>query len=159
MIKELTKKLQNLRLIVIGDGIMKKEMEDLTVNLGIKKDVYFKGRLSDNEVADIVSASWLNIHTSTTEGWGISIIEAAACGTPTVAYDVPGVHDSVQDGMIGIKVQDEDRSALVEASYKILKNPEKWWASSIEVSKNYSWEKSSESWGMKINKIMNRHTY
>ena len=43
MIKELTKKLQNLRLIVIGDGIMKKEMENLAVSLGIEKDVYFKG--------------------------------------------------------------------------------------------------------------------
>ncbi|WMT49136.1 MAG: glycosyltransferase family 4 protein [Thermoplasmatales archaeon] len=159
LIRELSKRLQNLRLIVIGDGIMKKEMEDLTVSLGIEKDVYFKGRLSDNEVADIVSASWLNIHTSTTEGWGISIIEAAASGTPTVAYDVPGVHDSVQEGMNGIRVNDGDRSALVEASYKILKSPEKWWASSIEVAKNYSWEKSSELWGLKINEILNKHTY
>ena len=157
--RELTKKIQNLKLIVIGDGIMKKEMENLAVSLGIEKDVYFKGRLADNEVADIVSASWLNIHTSTTEGWGISIIEAAASGTPTVAYDVPGVHDSVQDGMNGIKIQDGDRSALVEASYKILKCPEKWWAYSIEVAKDYSWEKSSESWRIKINEIMNRHAY
>lgn len=54
--RELTKRLQNLRLIVFDDEIMRKEMEDLTVSLGIEKNIYFNGRLVDSEVTEIVSA-------------------------------------------------------------------------------------------------------
>lgn len=56
LMRELTKRLQNLRLIVFDDEIMRKEMEDLTVSLGIEKNIYFNGRLVDSEVTEIVSA-------------------------------------------------------------------------------------------------------
>lgn len=81
-----------------------------------------------------------------TEGWGFSILEASAAGTPTVAYDVPGVADAVEDGINGIKVRDGDREALTKAALSILRDPEKWWSSSLEVAKKYSWDITPARW-------------
>ena len=108
--------------------------------------VEFTGRISSEELADIVASSWLNIHTSITEGWGYSILEASSAGTPTVAYDVPGVRDAVEDGLNGIKVKDGNRKALADAAYSILANSEKWWSSSVKVAQKYSWDKTTEQW-------------
>jgi glycosyltransferase involved in cell wall biosynthesis len=108
--------------------------------------VEFTGRISNKELSDIVASSWLNVHTSVTEGWGFSILEASAAGTPTVAYDVSGVTDAVEDGLNGIKVKDGNREALYDAAYSILSAPEKWWSSSIEVAQKYSWDKTVDLW-------------
>ena len=88
-----------------------------------------------------------------TEGWGLSILEASAAGTPTVAYGVPGVRDAVEDGLNGMKVEDGNRDALADAAFSILKNPERWWSSSVEVAKKYSWDKTAELWEKLITEI------
>ena len=59
---------------------------------------------------------------------------------------MPGVSDAVEGELNGIKVKDGDRKALLEAALTILCDPEKWWFSSIEVSKKYSWDKTTELW-------------
>ena len=74
------------------------------------------------------------------------ILEASASGTPTVAFNVPGVRDVIEDQINGIKVKDGDREALLEAAFEILSNPKKWWFSSTEIAKKYSWEKTCEIW-------------
>ena len=150
VVKELLNRIETVKLTVIGDGVLKSEMEKLASQLGIEKYISFTGRLEDEEVAKIVSESWLNIHSSTTEGWGISIIEAASSSTPTVAYKVPGIVDSIEDGKNGIKVKDGDRQALINAAYEILNNPINWWATSLEVAKKYTWAKAAESWENQI---------
>lgn len=99
LLKELLKDLNNIKLIIIGDGPSRPSMENLCGKMGISDHVEFTGRISDSEVSEIVANSWVNIHSSVTEGWGISIIEAASAGTPTVAYRVPGVSDSIENGL------------------------------------------------------------
>ena len=150
IIKELLKKMQDVKLTVIGNGVLISEMKKLAFDLGIEKSIFFTGRLNDEDVAKIVSKSWLNIHSSTTEGWGISIIEAASAGTPTVAYNVPGVMDSIENGKNGIKVKDGDRFALINAALEILNEPKKWWSSSLDVANKYTWAKAAESWENQI---------
>jgi glycosyltransferase involved in cell wall biosynthesis len=56
--------------------------------------------------------AWIGAQTSTIEGWGLGVIEAAACGTPTVASDSPGLRESVRDGETGILVPHGDVEAL-----------------------------------------------
>ncbi|MDS0256822.1 glycosyltransferase family 4 protein [Thermoplasmatales archaeon AK] len=125
--------------------------------MNLQDNVTFTGRISDKEVAEIVSSSWLNIHTSLTEGWGISIIEAAAAGTPTVAFRVPGVSESVENGYNGITVPDGNRMALVNAALQILHDPQRWWLSSPEVAKKYSWDKTAELWDKLLIEIVKAH--
>ena len=154
LLKSLHEKLKFLKLMIIGTGQEEFSMKRLANELNVQNYVEFKGRVSNEELADIVASSWLNVHTSVTEGWGFSILEASSAGTPTVAYDVPGVRDAVEDGLNGIKVKDGDRNALADATYSILANPEKWWSSSVKVAQKYSWDKTTEQWIQLFEKVI-----
>ena len=153
LLKSILSKIGDIKLFIIGTGPEEQSMKRLANELNVQNYVEFKGRISSEELSAIVALSWLNVHTSVTEGWGLSIIEASATGTPTVAYSVPGVRDAVEDGLNGIKVEDGNRDALADAAFSILKDPERWWSSSVEVAKKYSWDKTAELWEKLIKEI------
>ena len=146
LLKGLIEKIKRVDLFIIGSGPEEPVLRKLTFRLNLQDYAIFKGRVTDAELSNIVASSWLNVHTSVTEGWGYSILEASAAGTPTIAYDVPGVRDAVKDGINGIKVRDADRKGLLDAACSILIDPERWWLSSIEVAKRYSWDKTADLW-------------
>ena len=146
LLKGLLKRIKLVNLFIIGSGKEEPNLRKLASELNLQNYAIFKGRVSDTELSNIVASSWMNVHTSVTEGWGYSILEASAAGTPTVAYDVPGVRDAVEDGINGIKVKDGDRSGLLNAASSILSDPERWWSSSVEVANKYSWDKTAELW-------------
>ena len=153
LLKKLSKEIKNIRLTLIGDGLSRQGVERLCKDLDLTENVVFTGRVSDRKVAEVVASSWLNVHSSLTEGWGISIIEAASAGTPTVAYSVPGVSETVENGLNGITVRNGNLDALVDAALMILNNPKGWWSSSSEVAKKYSWDRTAELWEDLINKV------
>ena len=146
LLSTLHHKFEDLKLFIIGKGPEEQNIKRMANELNLSDYVEFKGRISSEELSVIVGSSWLNIHTSVTEGWGYTILESSAAGTPTVAYDVPGIKDAVEDGLNGIKVKDGNRTALADAVFAILSEPEKWWSSSVKVAQKYSWEKTSEIW-------------
>ena len=59
---------------------------------------------------------------------------------------MPGVENAIENGLNGLKIKDGDREALSEAALSILTNPEKWWSSSLEVAKKYSWDTTASLW-------------
>ena len=146
LLKGLVERIENVKLFILGSGPEETNMKKLTSQLNLNDYVVFKGRVSNVEPSGIVASAWLNIHTSVTEGWGYSILEASGAGTPTVAYDVPGVRDAIEDGINGIKIRDRDRKGLLDAAFSILTDPQNWWSSSVEVAKKYSWDKTTEIW-------------
>ena len=154
LLKNLLKRVDSVKLFIIGSGPEEENMKKLTNEMNIQDSVIFTGRISNEELSKIVASSWLNIHTSVTEGWGYSILEASAAGTPTVAYEVPGVEDAIENGLNGLKIKNGDRGALTEAALLILTNPEKWWSSSLEVAKKYSWDKTTELWDSLIRNVI-----
>ena len=156
LLKNLISKMGNIKLFIIGIGSEEQNMRKLANKLNVQNYVEFKGRISNKELSDIVAFAWMNVHTSITEGWGFSILEASSAGTPTVAYDVPGVRDAIEDGLNGIKVKDGDRKALADAAFSILTNPEIWWLSSVKVSQKYSWDKTAELWAKLFEEVKNR---
>ena len=116
----------------------------------------FTEKISECELASIVSRNWLNVHTSITEGWGYSILEASACGTPTVAYEVPSVVDTIDNGINGLKIKDMDRGSFVNAVITILSNPKQWQKSSRNFAENYSWDKTAEIWDTFIRNVIKK---
>ena len=146
LLKRIIDRFGDIRLIIIGSGPEEGTLKKLSTKLGLQESISFKGRVSTEELSGIVASSWLNVHTSITEGWGYSILEASAAGTPTVAYEVPGVRDAIVNGINGIKVDDGNLDALTDAALSILRNPEKWWSSSVRMAKKYSWDKTAELW-------------
>jgi glycosyltransferase involved in cell wall biosynthesis len=95
-------------LVVVGDG---PETGRLRAMAG--SGVTFTGQVATEEKGRELGAAWALIHPAHHEGWGTVVMEAAGAGVPTVAYDVPGVRDSVVDGATGILARDDD--AFVEA--------------------------------------------
>ena len=94
------------RLVVAGSG---PEGPALAAMAG--DGVELVGQISPEDKARLLSEAWLLLHPSMLEGWGLVIMEAAAAGTPTIGFDVPGVRDSVVDGVSGVLVRSEDELA------------------------------------------------
>lgn len=99
----------NVAIEVIGRG---QEMDSLAAEVaarGLGDKVKLRGYLPEEEKRQVVAKSRLHLSTSQGEGWGLCVVEAAALGVPTVAYDVDGLRDSVRDGETGWLVHSGER--------------------------------------------------
>jgi glycosyltransferase involved in cell wall biosynthesis len=102
------------RLVIAGDGPERARLEALA-----GPDVTFTGRVSEQEKHRLLCSAWLLVHPALIEGWGIVVAEAAIRGTPAVAFDVPGLRDSVVHGQTGLLTQTEGEFASMWASLAI----------------------------------------
>ncbi|NNN33997.1 glycosyltransferase family 4 protein [Streptomyces sp. S3(2020)] len=94
------------RLVIVGDGPERERLEQLA-----GPGVEFTGHVSEAEKHRLLCAAWLLLHPSAVEGWGLVVTEAAARETPTIAFDVPGLRDSVVDGETGVLAHGESTFA------------------------------------------------
>ncbi|MGW1888948.1 glycosyltransferase family 4 protein [Streptomyces sp. NPDC002004] len=94
------------RLVIVGDGPERERLRRLA-----GPDVEFTGHVPEAEKHRLLSSAWLLLHPSAVEGWGLVITEAAARGTPAIGFDVPGVRDSVHDGVTGLLAHGESSFA------------------------------------------------
>jgi glycosyltransferase involved in cell wall biosynthesis/SAM-dependent methyltransferase len=69
------------------------------------------GRVSDDERDRLLAEAWMLVHPSMLEGWGLVVMEAAACSTPTIGFDAPGVRDSVVHTETGMLANNVDELA------------------------------------------------
>lgn len=92
----------NLHLDIIGDGDDKPRLEEITTQLGLRDRVTFHGFIDEAEKAPMLQKMNFVVNTSSKEGWGLTVVEANACGAPVVAANVPGLRDSVVDGETGL---------------------------------------------------------
>jgi glycosyltransferase involved in cell wall biosynthesis len=144
--------LPDAELWVIGQGPFKNELEKLSED-GVK---FFSGLTSEQRRSYIGKASIL-VNPGLREGWGLNIIEANALGIPCVAYDAPGLRDSVIDGKTGLLASTGNINELASKSLSILTNEELYdrlSASALEYSRTFSWENTAKS----FMKFINEHT-
>lgn len=106
------------RLVIAGDG---PEAERLEAMAG--PGVEIAGRISEERKRELLSQAWLMVHPASHEGWGLVITEAAAYGTPALAFRVPGLRDSIVDGMSGVLVDRPEE--LAEAWLELARDPER----------------------------------
>ncbi|WP_083983568.1 glycosyltransferase family 4 protein [Actinomadura hibisca] len=120
----LTEERPGLRLDIVGDGPEAAELADAVRDRGLGGVVTLHGYVSQEIKAALVARADLHLSTSQGEGWGLSVVEAAALGVPTVAYDVDGLRDAVRDGTTGwLADPDEDLADVVERALKELADP------------------------------------
>jgi len=91
----------DLHVDIAGTGPARDALLAQVRRLGVEHAVSFPGRVSDQAKRDLLSRAWLTVAPSLAEGWGLTVLEANAMGTPAVAYDVPGLRDSVRDQVTG----------------------------------------------------------
>lgn len=101
---EVRRDVPTLQALIIGEGFDRPRLEDLRHRLGADDWLGMPGRLRDPEVVDWYRRAWVVAATSLREGWGMTLTEAAACGTPAVATRIAGHADAVLDGTTGVLV-------------------------------------------------------
>lgn len=88
-------------LTIVGEGPERARLEEMIRSLDAEQWITLAGRVSNEELRSLYRRSWLITSASLTEGWGLTLTEAAGCGTAAVATDVSGHRSSVIDGRTG----------------------------------------------------------
>ena len=143
---------------IVGEGDAKEELEKLAEELGIQDRIRFFGFVKEELKVELLDKAWFFVMTSEKEGWGLTVIEANACGTPCIAYDVPGLRDSINHGYNGLLVKDGDVEALADAIVKLLLDDnlrEELSINAVEWSEQFSWDKSTEEFLKVIEGVLN----
>jgi len=99
---EIRKSVPDLQLVIAGDGYQRPELEAQINSASAESWIRLAGRVSDDELRSLYRRAWVVASTSLAEGWGMTLTEAAACGTPVVATDIAGHRDSIDVGRSGL---------------------------------------------------------
>jgi glycosyltransferase involved in cell wall biosynthesis len=148
------------RLWVAGRGPEADRWGRLVRALGLGEQVEFLGFVSEEEKLRLLRRSWIHVLTSSKEGWGISNLEAAACGTPTIASDAPGLRESVVHGETGLLVPHENVAALADAIDRLLSDEETRGAmgrAGRRFAQQYSWDAAAERTERLLHRVVARH--
>jgi glycosyltransferase involved in cell wall biosynthesis len=112
----------DVRLLVIGDGPFEPQLRRAARRLGVSAAVEFLGFLPRAEMVRRMQQAWVLVQPSPKEGWGLTVVEAGACGTAVVAADSPGLRDSVRRDETGLLVPYGDAVRLAEALVRVLED-------------------------------------
>ena len=106
-----------------GEGGWRPELEAHATALGISDRVAFHGHVDERQKAELLRSSWLALTASSAEGWCLTVIEAAASGTPTAALRVGGLEEAIVDGETGLLA--DDAAELEQSVSRLLDDPER----------------------------------
>jgi glycosyltransferase involved in cell wall biosynthesis len=135
------------QLNMLGTGDFLPYLKNIAKDLNIDNNTQFFGYVTDEQKVYMLSKSWAAVNTSQKEGWGITNIEANACGTPVISADVPGLRDSVSTGQSGLLYEHGNIRELADILIKLIKNKEKreyLSEGAVKWAKSFSWDKSAE---------------
>jgi cellulose synthase/poly-beta-1,6-N-acetylglucosamine synthase-like glycosyltransferase/glycosyltransferase involved in cell wall biosynthesis/O-antigen/teichoic acid export membrane protein len=133
--------------IIAGTGESGGKLEQLAKKLGLLESIRFLGVVSNEQKARLLSESWIVVQPSMIEGWGITVIEANASGTPVIASNVNGLRDSIKDGKTGMLVRPKDSDAFADAvktCFKDTKLRTQLGKEAFLWAQTFSWEKSTK---------------
>jgi glycosyltransferase involved in cell wall biosynthesis len=105
---------------IVGRGSDRIRLEQVARDVGVADRTHFVGFVSDDERDRLLAAARVCVCPSAKEGWGLTVIEANALGTPVVATDAPGLRDSVEEGRTGFLVPDADVDTFAERIGRLL---------------------------------------
>lgn len=137
----------DVSLIVVGSGPELPTLHKTAKRLGIDNAVRFTGFLGLAELSRLVASCWVNVYCSVAEGWGFSVMEAAAAGVPTAAYRSPGLTEAVQNGKTGFLTTPGSISELAEAIMNIIERGSTTYSADCrQWALMYDWNRTTASW-------------
>lgn len=145
-VAELRDRHPTMRLVIVGDGYERPMLEAEISRLGATDWISLPGRLDDNEVVDLFQQAWVVASSSAVEGWGMTLTEAAACGTPAVATRTTGHLDAVADGVTGLLADDD--TAISAALDEVLSDDARratLSAAALERAREFTWDATAEA--------------
>ena len=136
------------RLVILGRGQDAARLRRLAADLQLTDRVFFGGFVNEAEKVTWLQRAALLVQCSTREGWNLVSSEGQACGTPVVATDVPGLCDSVQDGVTGLLVRKARPGPLAAAISKLLADEEarrRMSRRALAWSAYFDWDESADA--------------
>ncbi len=134
------------RLQVAGKGDHEEELRRFAAARAPGR-VDFLGYVSEPDKLDLLRRAWATVYPSPKEGWGLTNVEAAACGTPALASDSPGLRESVADGRSGLLIRHGDVEAWVRALRRIACDAElraRLGSGARDFAGEFGWDRTAE---------------
>jgi glycosyltransferase involved in cell wall biosynthesis len=131
----------SIELWVFGDGPLRRKLESRALS-GVK----FFGKLDSTERRALLAKTWLLLVPGVREGWGLNVVECNALGVSSVAYDVPGLRDSIKEGKTGFLARSGDFKELAEKAISVLADSELRKVLSLaalKYARTFSWDKTA----------------
>jgi glycosyltransferase involved in cell wall biosynthesis len=144
---KLSERFPEARLDIIGQGADRERLEQVAARVGVAGRTRFVGFVSDEERDRLLASARVCVCPSTKEGWGLTVIEAAALGTPVVATDAPGLRDSVEDQKTGFLVADGDVGAFADRIGELLSDDALGCRMSLAAlawSRRFDWDRAAD---------------
>jgi glycosyltransferase involved in cell wall biosynthesis len=144
---------------IAGAGDYRPALESLAASLDLGNRVRFLGRISEAEKLSLLRRAWALLFASPKEGWGITNLEAAACATPVVASNSPGIRESVRDGETGYLVPHGDASAMATAMRRLAESAalvSRLGAQARVFSTGFTWERAAAETERHLASVMGR---
>jgi glycosyltransferase involved in cell wall biosynthesis len=149
----------DLSLEIAGQGDDRPRLERLVRELDLASAVEFLGFVPEEEKRRRLRRAWAVVLPSPKEGWGISNVEAAACGTPALASDSPGLRESVRQGETGYLVPHGDAEALAERMLALAGDPalvERLGRGARRFAETLTWDRAAEATERHLQQIIAR---
>lgn len=143
---QLVDRFPDLQIDIVGRGSDRARLERIAAQLGIAERVHFAGFVSDEERDRLLVEARVCVCPSTKEGWGLTVIESNALGTPNVTSDAPGLRDSVRDGETGFLVTDGDVAAFTDRIGELLGDDAvaaRMSAAALSWSRRFDWDRAA----------------
>ena len=140
------RRLPDAELVVIGEGADRPRRESIAAEVGVAAHVRFVGFVSEAEKDRWLGSSRVCVCPSAKEGWGLTVIESNAVGTPNVASDAPGLRDSVRDGETGFLVPEGDVAAFATRIEALLADDAlaaRMSTAALAWSRRFEWEQAA----------------
>ena len=134
-------------LVIVGRGSDADRIERLAARSPLGKQIRFVGYVTEQEKVAWLRRAWTLVYPSPKEGWGMTNVEAAACGTPVVASDSPGLRESVDDGCSGLLARHGDVESWAVALRAVLEDPEvrdRLGRGGIAHAARFSWSRAAD---------------
>lgn len=147
----------DVELLIAGEGDQESALTRRVSRLGLGDRVSMLGFVDEARKRDLLRRGWLHVLTSSKEGWGIANLEAAACGTPSVVSDAPGLRESVQDGRTGLLVPHGDVAALAKAIGRLLREAdlrERMGRQARAFAEGFSWQASADAFEAYLRRLV-----
>lgn len=122
-------------------------LKKLAQELNLAKKIEFFGYVSDSKKFELMRSAHILVHPSIKEGWGLTIPEAGIVGTPSIAYNSPGLRDILQGNKLGIITKTNSPHSLSNAIIYLLKDRERYNSLVKKLSDfkdNIGWEKTAK---------------
>src|SRR3954470_323107 len=146
MLLDVTEAIPGTVLEVAGDGDQREALEAEIAARGLSERVRMHGHVDEPTKVELLQRAWVNLTASSAEGWCLTVMEAAACATPSVAMRIGGLPESIVDGETGLLA--DDGPGLIDATRRLVEDGElreRMGDAAFERAHQFSWDRTAKA--------------